>query len=118
MFRIAQRHTLQLWIALLAILFSALAPTISHALAPSTANSAYSIGAICSSDDSSTAPAGSMAACDYCLTQASNQALLPPAPAHSVLLEGHDAYPVLLARTAHCRQQRDTAQARGPPTYS
>lgn len=116
MFRIAQRTTLHLWIALLAVLFSALAPSISHALVPTT-NSAYSIGAICSSD-ASKAPAGSMADCAYCLTHASNPALLPATPARCAVVEGHDAYPPLQASTSHRQQHRDAAQARGPPSHS
>lgn len=121
MFRIAQRTTLHLWIALLAVLFSALAPSISHALAansPNSPNSAYSIGAICSSDPGSKAPAGSMADCAYCLSPASHPALLPAAPAQCAVLDGHDAYPPLPASSSPRQPQHETAQARGPPAHS
>lgn len=123
--KMPKRSMLHLWIAILAILFSALAPAISQAL---TKTERYlGLGEICtvkgvSSTDQ--APAKSdplthhMKNCPYCATHGGSFALLPPALLSVQVLDGHDLYPPLYYRAPAPLFNWAAAQPRGPPTVS
>lgn len=118
MFMTAQRRTLYLWIALLAILFSTVAPTVSRTL---SADVQYAAGSICFSDGSGKAPAGDLAAmqaCAYCLPHGGSHALLPDAGFGIAVIGGHDFYHAQTYRAPvpHLPWQRGLA--RGPPVLS
>ncbi|MYM39530.1 DUF2946 family protein [Duganella qianjiadongensis] len=111
----AQRRTLYLWIALLAILFGTVAPTVSRTLA---ADLQFAAGSICVTDGSGKAPAGDLAACAYCLPHGGSHALLPDAGFGIAVIGGHDLYhaQTTLAPVPHLSWQHGLA--RGPPVLS
>jgi hypothetical protein len=124
MFKLLKRQTLHVWIAMMAILFSALAPTVSHALAASTP---YALAEMCSIDgvkalaDAQKSPAKSMQAmehCAYCVTHGGSFALLPPAVAGSAVIGGHDDYPILFYAAPQALHTWRAANPRGPPAVS
>src|SRR4051794_18967951 len=94
------RRVLTAWIAALAILFGALAPSISHALSAGRGEAVLS--AICSAsgirmspvfaDDAGRKPVKDgqhpMEHCPYCATHGANAALLPNAPITFAVLGG------------------------------
>src|SRR3954468_7631639 len=95
MFKLAKRRTLHIWIAMLAVLFSALAPSVSRALTPA---SPYGYAEICSVDNGkkSPTPAGhAMEHCPFCVTHGGTFALLPHSVASFAVIGGHDYYPPL-----------------------
>jgi hypothetical protein len=120
-----KRSVLHLWIAILAILFSALAPAVSQAL---TQPERYpGLGEMCTMQGRSApdqAPAKSdplthhMKNCPYCATHGGSFALLPPAPLSVQVLDGHDLYPPLYYRAPAPLFNWAAAQPRGPPTVS
>jgi hypothetical protein len=119
-----KRRTLQIWIAMLAILFSALAPAVSHALAASTPSvllEMCTIDGAKTGDGSRQAPSKSMQGmehCAYCLTHASSPALLPPAMSGFAVIGGHDHYPALFYTAPQPLHTWSTAKPRGPPSRS
>ncbi len=124
------RRTLTTWIAALAILFSALAPSISHALSMSRGDSALS--AICSAAGVKQLPAfaadtshkpvkdvkHNMEHCPYCATHGGSFALLPPVPITFAVVGGHDLFPCLYYQAPSPLFVWSAAQPRGPPTIS
>jgi len=109
-----KQRLLHAWIACLAILFGALAPAVSHALAYAHADIRINIGKaeICSVDGARSVSAGAASSaampdgpagsllhhlqqCPYCMPHASPAALLPPALFHLAVLDGHDVFPSL-----------------------
>ena len=119
-----KRRTLQIWIAMLAVLFSALAPTVSHALAPSTPSvllEMCTVNGVKAVDGGKPAPSKSMAGmehCAYCLTHAVSPALLPPAVAGFAVIGGHDLYPPLFYSAPQPLHTWSAAKPRGPPACS
>jgi hypothetical protein len=126
MIRKAQRQTLQIWIAMLAILFSALAPTISHALAVGSA-SAITLE-ICTvngykvvkapDSDSSKAPATSkhgMEHCAFCVSHGGTFALTGSSSVVFAIDSGRDIYPPLFYIAPHSLHAWSTANPRAPP---
>jgi hypothetical protein len=127
------RRRLLVWMAALAVLFSALAPGISHALA---AQDGYSVlGEICSVNgrpgfnpaalpvDESQAASDllkrHMNNCPYCATHGGTFAILPPPTSLSLMvLDGHDLYPHLYYHAPARMFSWAAAQPRGPPFLS
>jgi len=118
---------------MLAILFAALAPSVSHALAAgNTASAAIAAMQICSvggmtdagsvaglAADSSTDPAKhAFEHCPYCATHAGSFALLPGAAVHIALIEGHDLYPPLFYRAPQPLFSWSAGKPRGPPAIA
>ncbi|MFA9218503.1 MAG: DUF2946 domain-containing protein, partial [Sphingomonadaceae bacterium] len=100
------RRRFTLWIAALAILFSALAPSISHALALGERGSSWlevctATGTkLVASADGTQQPVKdslqhTLEHCPYCATHGGSFALLPPAPQEFAVIGGHDLYPSL-----------------------
>jgi hypothetical protein len=115
MMKSLRRQTLQIWIAMLAVLFSALAPSISHALTPSAP---YGYADICSTDKAKKAPAPPMHGmehCPYCATHGAAPALLPPTATSLAVIGGHDFYPPLFYSAPHPLHNWTAAHPRGPP---
>ncbi|MBV7538666.1 DUF2946 domain-containing protein [Duganella sp. sic0402] len=127
MIRLAKRRTLHLWIAMLAILFSALAPTVSHALA--AGSSADNTLMLCTvngykliqlpgdgnGDSKAPADAKSMQHCAFCTIHGGADAL-PAAPAVALLLSaGRDIYPSLFYHAPGAQPIWSAAQQRAPP---
>ena len=119
MFNFARRRTLHIWIALLAILFSALAPSISRAMSPA---SPFGYGEICSADTVKKSPTPAadhaMEHCPYCVTHGGTHALLPPVAASFAVIGGHDHYPPLFFSAPRPLHSWTAAKPRGPPTRS
>ncbi|MYN45678.1 DUF2946 domain-containing protein [Pseudoduganella sp. FT93W] len=118
MVKTAQRRTLYLWIALLAILFGSVAPTISRTLYPV---SQFAAGSICYTGTQGKAPAGdlsAMQACDYCLPHGGGHATLPTAQHSLAVIDGHDHYDTPATATAALYQRWQRGLARGPPAVS
>jgi hypothetical protein len=114
--------------ALLAILFSVLVPSISHALTSGTGSPG--LAEICTVDGvrlvpvAGTDPApdnGGFAAhglqhCPYCATDAGSFALLPPSAVGFAILGGHDEYPSLFSDAPYPLFCWNAANARAPPS--
>jgi hypothetical protein len=128
MFNMAKRQTLQLWIALLAILFSALAPTVSHALA--AANPAETVQ-ICTVDgyklvqlpdaDDGKAPLDlkhGMEHCAFCTLHGGGDAPLPHAVAALSLNPDRDTYPSLFYSAPRALHVWSVANPRAPPALA
>lgn len=122
---------------MLAIVFAALAPSVSHALAASQPdNAAFPAMQICSvagimSTMDMDGPVASGAAeqgmdptkhafehCPYCATHAGSFALLPGAAVQIALIEGHDLYPPLFYRAPQPLFSWSAGKPRGPPAQA
>lgn len=115
---------------MLAILFAALAPSVSHALAASHPDhAAFPAMQICSVGgmtgaasqpaDSGMDPAKhAFEHCPYCATHAGTFALLPGAAVHIALIEGHDRYPPLFYRAPQPLFSWSAGKPRGPPAQA
>jgi len=113
-----KRQTLHIWIAMLAVLFATLAPTVSHALAASTTGA---LSEMCSVDGpTKKAPSNTMHGmehCPYCATQGGEPAL-PPALNGFAVIGGHDFYPPLFYSAPQPLHTWLAASPRGPPSCS
>jgi hypothetical protein len=121
------RGTLAVWIGALAVLFSALAPSISHAWSPGRGTAGWA--EICSATGarqvafSADVPQKSatdllqhhMEHCPYCATHGGTFALLPPLAVSFAILGGHDLFPSLYYHAPLTLFAWSAAQARGPP---
>ncbi|MYM22343.1 DUF2946 domain-containing protein [Duganella sp. FT135W] len=114
-----KRQTLHLWIAIMAVLFAALAPTVSHALAASTTGV---LAEMCSvGGPAKKAPTNvmhGMEHCSYCATHGGSPALLPPALNGFAVIGGDDFYPPLFYTAPQPLHTWSAASPRGPPTTS
>ena len=125
--RLARRHTLHLWIALLAILFSALAPTISHALASAGAATpamqlctvnGYQMVKLADADaDDRQAPADakSMQHCAFCTLHGGADALPISTAAALALTTGRGIYPPRYYSAPRAQHIWSAAHQRAPP---
>jgi hypothetical protein len=126
MINVAKRQTLHIWIAMLAILFSALAPTVSHALA--AAGTAVDTAEICTMDgyklvkltgsDSGKAPAPAqhgMEHCPFCATHSGSHLLAATPFVVFALDAGRDAYPALFYTAPPSLHVWSAANPRAPP---
>lgn len=124
MIEMAKRQTLHIWIALLAVLFSALAPSISHALAAAGADtvevctvSGYKVVKLAPGDGGKAPPSArrGMEHCAFCATHGGADAI-PTAPAAALLAEaGRDIYPSLFYAAPLPLHAWSAAHARAPP---
>lgn len=127
---------------MLAVLFAALAPSVSHALAASHPdNAAFPAMQICSVAgimstmsmdgwaDSNAVASGApqqdmdpakhaFEHCPYCATHAGSFALLPGATVQIALIEGHDLYPPLFYRAPQPLFSWSAGKPRGPPVQA
>lgn len=124
MINLAKRKALYLWIAMLAILFGALAPTVSHALAagqPADSSmmlctvSGYQMIKAPADDSKAPADAKSMQHCAFCTLHGGADAL-PAAPTLALVLStGRDIYPPLFYSAPRSQHTWSAAQQRAPP---
>ncbi|TFW14786.1 DUF2946 domain-containing protein [Duganella callida] len=116
-----RRQTLQIWIAMLAVLFSALAPTVSHAISASTSGVLAEMCSVDSAAPGKKAPTNiphGMEHCPYCATHGGAPALPPSAIHGFAVIGGHDAYPPLYYSAPRPLHGWGAAQPRGPPALS
>ncbi|MYM81637.1 DUF2946 domain-containing protein [Duganella sp. FT50W] len=124
MINLAKRKTLYLWIAMLAMLFGALAPTVSHALAAGaqvdaalmlcTANG-YKIVKPSGGDGQAPLDAKSLQHCAFCPLHGGADAL-PASPAVALAPSaGRAPYPPLFYRAPRAQHIWSAAQQRAPP---
>jgi hypothetical protein len=124
MINLAKQRTLHLWIAMLAILFSALAPTVSHALAAGqpadqglmlcTVNG-YKMVKLPGGDDKAPADAKNMQHCAFCTIHGGADAL-PSSPSVALALRTDRAsHPPLFYRAPRTQHIWSAAQQRAPP---
>lgn len=132
MFPLMTRRLLAVWIALLAILFGALAPSASYALSAqrgATAQWAELCGVdgvkrvLLADGDTGHAPDRDllqhhMEHCPYCATHGGSFALPPPAPLSFAVIGGHDLYPSLYYHAPAPLFPWSAAKPRGPPAVS
>lgn len=118
----ARQRALYLWIALLAMLFSALAPTVSHAIAASSPADALAMCSVndgpLSGMDKDKAPASlkhGMEHCAFCTVHSGGDAL-PTLPAVVLVLDrGRDVYPSLFYTAPQPLHAWSAAHPRAPP---
>ena len=125
-----KRKTLQIWLAILAVLFAAVAPSISHALAaPAVAIPSSLLMQICTVDGvmdvsvdvkkSGMDPlVHAFEHCPYCSTHAGSFALLPGLPLSFAVSGGHDVYPPLYYRAPAPLFLWSSGNPRAPPVVS
>ncbi|MDO8178027.1 MAG: DUF2946 domain-containing protein [Undibacterium sp.] len=117
------------WIAIFAILLSALAPSISSALTMRNASSpgwseicsasnVYSSANKMSKKASGTSDAHESKHCPFCLPHAGNFALPPAVMPCCAVAAGHDAFPPLYYQAPSLLFSWVTANPRGPPQLS
>ena len=104
---------------MLAVLFSALAPTVSHAIAASTT---AVLSEMCSvGEPTKKAPTSvmhGMEHCAYCVVPGSMPALPTSLTAGSAVIGGHDVYPPLFYSAPQPLHSWRAASPRGPPALS
>jgi hypothetical protein len=123
-----KRPILHIWIALLAILFSSLAPTVSHAL--NASGLAADTVEICTvngyklvkapGSDSGKAPASAkhgMEHCAFCSTHGDSHALTGAPSVTLALAAGRDIYPPLFYTAPQSLHAWSTANPRAPPLF-
>ncbi|WP_226929634.1 DUF2946 domain-containing protein [Janthinobacterium aquaticum] len=128
-----RRRLLHGWLALLAVLFATLAPSISHALAASSSARSASPPSlilldICTVDGLKSADAGSLEHqsgmdpvahafehCPYCHTHGGSFALLPSAHQPLAVPGAHAIFPRLFLRAPRTLFVWSSANPRGPP---
>lgn len=125
-----KRQTLQIWLAILAVLFAAVAPSVSHALAaPAAAIPSALLMQICTVDGMMNAGVDvkkpgmdpvvhAFEHCPYCSTHAGSFALLPGLPLNFAVSGGHDVYPPLYYRAPAPLFLWSSAHPRAPPVLS
>lgn len=122
---LAKRQTLHIWVALLAILFSALAPTVSHALAAAAPAATlemctaqgYKLVQLPASDGGK-APVDlkhGMEHCAFCTIHGGGDGLLPPPAVALALHAGRDLYPSLFYNAPRALHTWSAANPRAPP---
>jgi hypothetical protein len=109
------------WIACLAILFAALAPSISHAMRADawtevcSASSVKMVKVAPGQGDPDDAVAGHLEHCALCATHPNAPALLPSNAGSMPLLLGRDSYPPLYFQSPSPLAAWTHAQSRAPP---
>ena len=119
------RHALTTWIALFALLFGALAPTLSHAFAPAAAQPfefpiCSAVGHTAANVPASTLPElghDPFKHCPYCADQHHAPGLLPQTPAALVLV-GSPILPSLFYQAPAPLFHWAASRSRGPPALS
>jgi hypothetical protein len=110
------------WIACFAILFAALAPSISHAMAAARGDawteicSTAGIKLVKADDPADAQPASShLEHCPFCATHPSSLSLLPGSAQSMPLLQGRDTHPSLFFQSPSPLAIWTLAQSRAPP---
>lgn len=130
MFKLAKHRIMHVWIAMLAVLFGALAPTVSHALAAAAPQSPQM--QICTMDgirsmamdmgdtaDTPTSMADHMFQhCAYCLVHAGTPALPPPHGFVFAAALPANRYPPLFYHATHALFPWTAANPRAPPAVA
>ncbi len=129
------RKRLQIWIACLAILLNALAPSVSHALSRmagpskmieicsasgtrwiSSEVASTIVGAQFSAQEPSTdSPLHHLEHCPFCMTHAGSFALPAPSSTLFAIQGGHDLFPSLFYHSPFPLFSWSAAHPRGPP---
>lgn len=135
MHALVKRHLVWTWIALLGVLFSALAPTISHAMAAAMSSAdarADDAMQVCTMEGMKTVAVDDKAAgqfdphkfehflehCPYCAPHG-GQAFFPPfAPIVFAVLDASSSHPPLFYRSATPLFSWRASRPRGPPASS
>ena len=128
-----RRLRMQIWIACFAILFNALAPSLSYAIS-AMQGSPHAWVEICSVDGTKlvsptadTAPDGAPAQdsslhkdahCPFCMVHADTWAPPPATTVALALIGGHDAFPSLFYRSPQPLFAWASANPRAPPVVS
>lgn len=125
------RRLLTVWIALLAVLFGALAPSVSHALAAQRGGTARwaelcgvnGVKRVLVAAETPQAPQRDLLQhhvehCPYCATHGGAVALPPPAAISFAVIGGRDVYPSLYYRAPAPLFPWSAARPRGPPAVS
>jgi hypothetical protein len=134
MHKLVKQHVVWIWIALLGVLFSALAPTISHAMAAADPDQEVQV---CTMEGMKTfivdhVPSGQtdprkfdphkfdhlLAHCPYCALHGGPAAVPPPAQFVFAVLDIAAAYPPLFYQSATPLFAWRTASPRGPPSLT
>ena len=125
-----KRRSLTVWIAMLAILFSALAPSVSHALAARgssdgfveicTVNGVELVSLVTGERQKPVKDAlfHHMEHCAFCATHGGTFALLPPVALTLAVVGGHDLFPSLFYLAPTPLFAWSAAQPRGPPALA
>ena len=122
MISLTNRRVLHVWIALLAILFGALAPTVSRAIA---ANPRYDTVEVCSAsgykafkipkDGTSPSSKVSIDHCAFCANHAGTHGLPGISSVNTPLIVGRDFYPPLFYSAPRLMHAWSAANPRAPP---
>lgn len=119
MFNVLRHQTLHLWIAMLAVLFAALAPTVSHALASTTeARLAEMCSVVDAGKKAPTNTMHGMEHCPYCAVHGTAPALPTSMSSGFAVIGGHDFYPPLFYTAPQPLHTWRAARPRGPPAFS
>ena len=110
------------WLACVAMLFAALAPSMSHAMSARGSDawteicSAAGIKLVQATDgQGDTTDAAPMEHCDFCSTHPTHVALLPGNASSMPVLLGRDSYPPLFFQSSRPLAAWLHAQSRAPP---
>ena len=128
MHKMARKRVLHIWLALMAVLFAALAPSISHALAAASSPSTPSVLLqICTVDGLKAVPdedaerrpiapvVHASEHCPYCFTHAGSFGLLPTADLPLAIPGAHAIFPPLFYRAPRALFVWSSGSPRGPP---
>lgn len=132
MLKLTKRTLLQTWLAILAVLFAAVAPSISHALAaPAVSIPSSLLMQICTVDGVMEMAAGAdpkksgmdpvvhaFEHCPYCSTHAGSFALLPGAALNFAVSGGHEVFPPLYYRAPAPLFLWSSGNPRAPPVLA
>ncbi len=126
MTKVAKRQALHIWIAMLVILFGALAPTVSHALAAAglsadtveicTVNG-YKVVKLTDTDSrkAPSSPQHGMEHCAFCTIHGGSHALTSTRLVTFAPGPGRDIYPPLFYSAPRSLHAWSSAKPRGPP---
>lgn len=112
------------WIACFAVLFAALAPSISHAVAVSRGESWAEICGVGGAklvkvaDDPLTQASAHLEHCPFCATHAASFALPPGAGVAIALIETQEPHPFLFLQSSRPLSIWIAAQSRAPPAHA
>jgi len=121
---IAQRWVAYAWLAVMAVLFNALAPTVSHALSRidvAQADICTAMGepmAAMPGHPASDKLMKGMNDCGYCATHAGSFGLPPTAGFALALFESHATHPFLFFHAPHPLPVWTAPQSRAPPFFA
>ena len=112
------------WIACLAMLFAALAPSVTHAMAASRGNawteicSAAGVKMVKADGADAQQSPDHLEHCPFCATHPASIALIPGSAACMPLLEGRDTHPSLFFQSPSPLAIWTLAQSRAPPAQA